>query len=88
MPRPIMPDPHFAGLSEDTVRRALRDARPGNIVAREVARLIAGYTDLIPADFLHVAPGSLGGSPFVSEIRTVESRTIDRPATTAAGVKR
>ena len=68
MPILIEPAPQFTGLSEDTIRTALRDTRPGNAIAQEVARLVGGYTEnfrahcerlgRIPADILRVAPGS------------------------------
>ena len=68
MPHLVAPLPHFLTLTESEVIAALEDPDPGNPIAGELARLIAGYTEnfrahverlgRIPADILHVQPGS------------------------------
>ena len=64
----VVPAPQFLHLAEAEVLAALDDPDPGNPIAGEVARLIAGYTEnfrvhcerlgRIPADILHVAPAT------------------------------
>ncbi len=68
MPQLVSPLPQFITLTESEVMAALHDPDPGNPIAGELARLIAGYTDnfrahverlgRVPADILHVKPGS------------------------------
>lgn len=62
----IEPKPEFRRLSEAEVLAALGDADPENLIAIEVARLIAGYTENfqrhverlghIPSQILRVKP--------------------------------
>lgn len=40
----VYPKPEFEEIGEAEVLRALQDCDPDNKIAREVARLIAGYT--------------------------------------------
>jgi hypothetical protein len=41
----VEPNPEYRALSEADVLAALDDSDPDNLVAKEVARLIAGYTE-------------------------------------------
>lgn len=41
----VVPNPVFQSLSEAAVLEGLADPDPANPIAREVARLIAAYTD-------------------------------------------
>ncbi len=64
----VEPRPEFLALTEAEIMAALQDHDPGNPIACELARLIAGYTEnfrahverlgRIPEEILHVAPGS------------------------------
>lgn len=66
MTRIVPPAPQFASLTEAEIMAALNDPDPGNPIAVEVARLIAGYSENfrahverlghIPDSFLQVKP--------------------------------
>lgn len=62
----VEPKPEFRELAESAVRAALNDDNPGNPIAVDVARLIAGYIGnferqvkrlgYVPTDVLHIKP--------------------------------
>ncbi|HEX4228362.1 MAG TPA: hypothetical protein VHZ07_06810 [Bryobacteraceae bacterium] len=66
MTRIVSPAPQFTSLTEAEIAAAVNDPDPGNPIAVEVARLMAGYSEnfrahverlgRIPDSFLHVKP--------------------------------
>lgn len=64
----VEPKPEFQALDEATILAALDDPDPENPIAKEVARLVTGYTEnfkrhverlgYMPASVLHVKPQS------------------------------
>lgn len=62
----VEPKPEFRSLSEDAVLAARADPDPSNHIAKELARLIAAYSDdfqrhidlrgYVPPHILHVMP--------------------------------
>jgi len=68
MPVVIEPQDEFRTLDEAAIHEALADTNPDNPIAKEVARLISGYTanfaehcerlGYIPRDILTLSPSS------------------------------
>ena len=45
MARQVIPRPEFRSLGEADIRDALADTNPANPIAREIARMVTGYTE-------------------------------------------